>query len=96
MSFLKRLFGGGEAKPAALKEHRGDPVEYNGFTIIPTPFNEGGQHQVCALITKEVSGEMKKHRLIRADKFPSLDDAIAVSTRKAQQMIDEQGESIFR
>ncbi|MDV6225094.1 HlyU family transcriptional regulator [Nitratireductor aquimarinus] len=96
MSFLKRLFGGGgstpetgEAKPV------GDAVEHKGFTIQPTPFPEGGQFQTCALITKDVDGERKEHRLVRADRFPSAEFAADQSIRKARQMIDEQGEKIF-
>lgn len=94
MSFLKRLFGGGsagaDAQPAAA-----DPVEHKGFTIRPTPFTENGQFQTCGVISKEIDGEMKEHRFIRADRFASRDDAVEVSLRKARQMIDEQGERIF-
>ncbi|QDZ00594.1 hypothetical protein FQ775_09490 [Nitratireductor mangrovi] len=95
MSLLKRLFGlggggeePGEPKPAAETEHK-------GFRIQAMPFKEGGQFQTCALISKEVDGEVKEHRLIRADRFAALDDAVDVSLRKAKQMIDEQGERLF-
>lgn len=94
MSFLKRLFGGGTGGAAEPVET--EPVEYQGFVIRPAPFVEDGQHQVCALITKEVDGQLCEHRLIRADRFPGRDDAVEASLRKARQMIDEQGERIFR
>ena len=92
MSFLKRLFGGGSggASEAAV-----EPVEHKGYLIRPTPFAEGGQFQTCGVISKEIDGEVKEHRFIRADRFPSKDDAIDVSLRKAKQMIDEQGDRIF-
>lgn len=93
MSFLKKLFGGGSAGPSRAVE--AEPVEYKGFTIRPAPFVEDGQHQVCALISKEVGGQLREHRLIRADRFPGRDDAVETSLRKARQMIDEQGERIF-
>ncbi|WP_295806016.1 HlyU family transcriptional regulator [uncultured Nitratireductor sp.] len=96
MSFLKRLFGGGtgtseagEGKPV------GDAVEHKGFTIQPTPFSEGGQFQTSAVITKEVDGALKEHRLVRADRFPSADLAAEQAIRKGRQVIDEQGERIF-
>lgn len=93
MSFLKRLFGLGSAdQPAAPAA---EAVEYKGFRIQPAPFKEGGQFQTCALIAKEVDGVTKEHRLIRADRFASIDDARDVSLRKARQMIDEQGERLF-
>lgn len=92
MSFWKRLFGGGNA-PA--EEAVGDPVEHNGFTIRATPFTEGGQFQTCGVISKEIGGEIKEHRFIRADRFPSRDDAVDITLRKARQIIDEQGDRIF-
>ena len=91
MSFWKKLFGGG----AVREEPPLDPVEYKGFTIRPTPFVEDGQYQTCGVIAKEIGGEMKEHRFIRADRFPSRDDAVDVTLRKARQLIDEQGERIF-
>ena len=93
MSFWKKLFGGGGA---VQEEPAGEPVEHNGFTIRPAPFIEDGQYQTCGLITKVIDGETKEHRFIRADRFASKDDAIEVTLRKARQLIDEQGERIFR
>lgn len=93
MSFWKKLFGGGGG--GAAEETAGEPVEHNGFTIRATPFTEGGQYQTCGVITKEVGGEVKEHRFIRADRFASKQDAVDVTLRKARQIIDEQGERIF-
>ncbi|MHB2264196.1 HlyU family transcriptional regulator [Aliihoeflea sp. PC F10.4] len=92
MSFWKKLFGGSAGELAAASA---EPIEYKGFTIRPQPFSEAGQYQTCAIVTKEVAGELKEHRLIRADRFPSLDDATDTSVRKAKQVIDEQGEKLF-
>ena len=47
------------------------------------------------MITREIDGEIKSHRFIRADRFPSLDDATETTIRKAKQVIDEQGDRIF-
>ncbi len=91
MSFFKKLFGGGTAATAPAAE----PQDYKGFTIRPTPFQEGGQYQTCGVISKEIDGTLKEHKLIRADRFPSLDDATETTIRKARQVIDEQGERIF-
>ena len=95
MSFFKRLFGGGatvepeDAKPAKQIEHK-------GFTISATPYKSEGQYQTCGMITKAVGGETKEHQFIRADRFPSVEDADSHSIRKGMQIIDEQGEAIFR
>lgn len=91
MSFFKKLFGG--AGPVA--EAPAKTLEYKGYTIQPKPFQEGGQYQTCAIISKEIDGAVKEHRLIRADRFPSLDDATETTIRKARQVIDEQGDRIF-
>ena len=47
------------------------------------------------MITKEIDGVVKEHKFIRADRFAGLDDAVDVSIRKGQQMVDEQGERMF-
>jgi hypothetical protein len=100
MSFLKRLFGGkldtaandtavtGGAKPVASAEH-------NGFTIHATPFQEGGQWQLCGVIAKEIGGEMKSHRFIRADRFPDKNEAAGFILAKGRQIVDERGEGLF-
>ncbi|MGE7469744.1 HlyU family transcriptional regulator [Bosea sp. NPDC003192] len=95
MSFLKSLFGRKEAKPAGqaapLKS-----TEYKGFTIHATPFPEGGQQQLSGVIEKEIDGEMKSHRFIRADRFPGAEEAADFAIVKARQLIDEQGERLFK
>lgn len=91
MSLLKRLFGGGPKKAA-------DPLastEYNGFQIQITPQNEGGQYRLCGLISKEIDGTLKTHKLVRADMFSSLDEVKDFTLRKAKQVIDEQGDGLF-
>jgi hypothetical protein len=93
MSFLKRLFGGGEKAeaPAAAKQ-----IEHKGFLIRATPYKaEGGQYQTCGVVSKEVGGVMKEHKFIRADRFAALDDAVDISLKKGQQLVDEQGERMF-
>jgi len=100
MSFLKKLFGGkksqgdGAAAQPALNL-KGAEVEYNGFIIRATPYLEGGQYQSCGVILKEIDGEMREHRFIRADRFSGTEDAVLMIHTKARQIIDEQGERIF-
>ncbi|WP_157020361.1 HlyU family transcriptional regulator [Mesorhizobium xinjiangense] len=92
MSILKKLFGGGGERE---EESGGEEIEHNGFRIRATPFKEGGQFQTCAVVTKEIGGALMEHRLIRADRFPDQEDAVAASLRKAKQMVDEQGDRMF-
>lgn len=96
MSFLKRLFGGGGASgegpagAAVAKE-----IEHKGFIIRAMPYKADGGYQTCGTVSREVGGVMKEHKFIRADRFAALDDAIDISIKKGQQLVDEQGERIF-
>jgi hypothetical protein len=89
MSWLSKLFGGGGEAAAA------EPTEYEGFRIFPDPMPDDGQFRLAARIEKEVGGELKTHRLIRADLLRDRDEASAAAVRKAQQMIDQMGERLF-
>ncbi|MGB0498365.1 MAG: HlyU family transcriptional regulator [Rubricella sp.] len=85
MSILSKLFGGS-------KEPEPQPGEpYKGFTITPVPMKDGGEYRLSALI--EYEG--KSHRLIRADNFPSLDQANAAAIAKAKTLIDQMGTGLF-
>lgn len=95
MSFLKKLFGGGkpiEAKPAGpLKS-----IEHNGFTIHATPYQEGGQYQLCGIVEKEIDGEVKSHRFVRADRFAGQDEAVEFTLVKGRQLVEQEGERLFK
>lgn len=95
MSFLKKLFGLGGSEdaqaPAAEKT-----LEHDGYVIRATPFKEGGRYQLCGVITKTIGGVEHKHDFIRADTFVLIEDAIEMTFFKGRQLIDQQGERIFR
>lgn len=95
MSFLKRLFGGksGSETPAEPKE--AGRIEHKEFLIVATPYSEGGQYQVCGVISKTIDGELKEYRFVRADRCPGIEDAASITLSKGRQIIDEQGERIF-
>jgi len=91
MSLLSKLFGG-KTKPP-------DPPvgeDYNGFTIFAEPQKEGSSYRLAARIEKLIDGETKQHALVRVDTFGDLEEAKAASIRKAHQVIDEQGDGLFR
>ena len=89
MSLLKKLFGG--SAPAEAEAEI-----YQDFRIIPTLKRESDGYRISARIEKDVNGETKVHSLIRADTIASLDDATAATVAKAKQVIDEQGDALFR
>jgi hypothetical protein len=93
MSFLDRIFdwlGSGKTEgPEAAT------IEHEGYRIQPAAIREGGQYRLSALISKEIGGEMKQHRMVRADTFASAEDANNAALAKAKRLIAEQGERIF-
>lgn len=94
LGFLRKLFGGtSEAQePTVARE-----VEYNGYVIQPAPKPQGGQFVTAGSIRKAAAdGSYREQTFIRADTHASRDDAVEHSIRKAKQLIDEQGERLFR
>jgi len=96
MSFLKKLFGGG----SAATEPAGDKVlgeeSHKGFLIKAIEMKAGSELQLAGIIEKAVDGETKSYRFVRADRMSSRDDLIALAFAKGRQIIDEQGDAIFR
>jgi hypothetical protein len=93
LDFLRRLFGGGRSADAP------DPssgIEYKGYRILPLARMQGSQYLTCAIIEKDFPDGPKRHELIRADTHTSPDDAKAFAVQKARQVIDEQGDRLFR
>ena len=95
-SFLSRIGralagqGGGETASA------GEAVEYQGFTIVPSPRKEGGQWLTAGSISKQIGEETHTHEFVRADRHASKDAADSFSVSKARQIIDEQGDRLFK
>ena len=94
MSFWKSLFGGYSSAGRKAAEASA-PETYNGFTIRAAPAKNGPQYQPAGFIEKEIAGIRKEHYFIRADFFPSYEDAVAFSFTKARQIIDLEGERLF-
>lgn len=91
---MKFLRGLGAKTPQAPPAQ--EPVHYNGFTILPTPRH--GEHgwTTEGIISKEMAGETRSQRFIRADTLMSVESAVEHSVTKAKKIIDEQGERLFR
>lgn len=95
MSFWKKLFGSGEtaeAGPAAAAK----TLEYKGYMIEARPYKEAGQFQTAGVVWKEIDGQRKEHSFIRADRFAALEDAADHAIFKGQQIVDQQGDGVFR
>ncbi|MGA0595949.1 HlyU family transcriptional regulator [Enterovirga sp. CN4-39] len=96
MSWLSRLFGGGKEQEPAAPAPTAE-IEHRGFTVRAEPYkSEGGQYQVAGTVLKEIDGEQREHSFVRADRLASLEDATAMSLQKGRQIVDEQGERVFK
>ncbi len=92
MSFLKKLFGGGDGSAGAPSV---DPVEYEGYAIYPEPIKEGSVFRISARIEKTIDGAHKTQTLVRADTVNSVEAANDMSVNKAKQVINERGDKLF-
>ena len=93
MSFFKALFGR-SSTPEAPQE--APSLEHKGFLIKAKPFKADGQYQLAGTIEKEVEGTLKEASFIRVDRFPALEDAVQFTLSKGRQIVDEQGERMFK
>lgn len=95
MSFLKRLFGGGEkaagGEPAVLGEE-----SYKGYVIKAIHMAAGAEMQLAGRIEKDFGGETRSYSFVRADRISNREDLVALAFAKGRQIIDEQGDAIFK
>ena len=97
MSFWRKLFGGGGAEsgkaiePAVVGEE-----SYKGHTIKAITMMVGSEYQLAGTIEKMFEGELKTYKFVRADRFSSKEDVVSFSLAKGRQIIDEQGDAIYR
>lgn len=97
-SFISKILGafsgGSSDKPAAAGPSA--PAQTHGdCTIHATPIREGNQFRLAGRIEKTVGDEVLTRNFIRADIFPGADDALEATFRKARQIIDQTGPSLF-
>lgn len=95
MSFLKSLFGGKAATGAPAEVKAAAEEAYKGFLIRATPMPVGSEHQLAGTISKEIGGETKSYKYVRADRLSSRDEAASVAIAKGRQLVDEQGDKLF-
>ena len=91
---LKKVFGGGGASGEADVVQK-DPIDYNGYRIIPMMRKDPQGLRVAGRIELDKDGAVLTHDFVRADVYYSEDDTLPVVIQKAKRIIDEQGERIF-
>jgi len=95
MSFLSKLFGGGSKDTVPAGDKALDQESYKGFLIKAIEMRAGSEYQLAGTIEKEIGGELKTYKFVRADRMSSKDDLISMALGKGRQIIDEQGDRIF-
>lgn len=93
-SFLSKLFGfsGNSVSKAASPEER---ETYNDLVLVATPMQEGSQYRLAGRIEKQEGELLLVRTFIRADLFSSRDDTVSATFRKARQIADQHGPSLF-
>ncbi len=95
MSFFSKLFGGGNKETVPEDDKTLDQESYKGFLIKAIEMRVGSEYQLAGTIEKEIGGELKSYKFVRADRMGSKDDLISMALGKGRQIIDEQGDKIF-
>src|SRR3546814_1558214 len=92
MGLLRKLFGGGEPAGAKAAAKEGEAVEYKSFRIHPAAQPQGGQWLTAGVIRKEIDGETREHRFVRADTHASAqsaNDFAVVKGRRSEEHTSE-------
>jgi hypothetical protein len=94
-SFLSKLFGFSGGSKAEAPAPSGKTETYGDCLIRANPIREGSQFRLAGSIEKDVEGTARVRTFIRADVFSSEQDVIDATLRKAHQIIDQHGASLF-
>jgi hypothetical protein len=84
-----------KAVGSATSEPSFDAVDYKGCRIRPAPYQSSGGYQTAGVIEKDFPDGLKKHPFVRAETYPSRDDAAAFAIAKGRQIIDQHGDRVF-
>ena len=98
VSKILSIFTGGGADTGTAAPSQvavGEPQLYGDCMVFAVPQREGNQFRLAGRIEKQVDNETLVRNFIRADVFTSVDDAVETTFRKAQQIIDQHGASLF-
>lgn len=86
-----RLSGTSQAEQASPAQAEVVATEnYEGYELQAAPMQDGKTWRVAGAIVNTMADDQPKQEFVRADTCASRDDAVAISLRKARQIVDEQ------
>ena len=91
---FKGLTGSRDAEGGA--DGSAQSVDHKGYTIRPAARREGSQWLTVGVISKQFDDGLKEQQFIRADMYVTKEDADACAITKGRQIIDEQGDDLFK
>lgn len=90
---IKSLFTSSPAgEPASQKE---TAQTIHDCRVVATPRKEGAQYRLAGRIEKVVNGETLTRTFVRADLFSSESDVVEITFRKATQIIEQNGPTLW-
>ena len=95
LSNIISLFSGAPKQADPQSVPAAEPQLHAGCAIFAEPIREGSNYRLAGRIEKEVDGETLTRTFVRADVFTTANDATEFTVRKAQQIIDQNGASLF-
>ncbi|MCJ8322974.1 MAG: hypothetical protein HRU29_02730 [Rhizobiales bacterium] len=98
MSFFKKLFGRSKQNKSTadgVDKIIGEET-YLDYTIQAIEMKQSGEYILAGIISKNIGDEVKTHKFIRADRLHGQEQAVSTTIKKGQQIIDQQGDSLFR
>lgn len=90
-NWFKRLVGGDTDANAVTATET-----YSGFEIEATPIRESDGWRVAGRVVWYRDNDYLSHDFVRADSFPSADNATSMSLDKGRQLVDERGSDMFK
>ena len=94
VSFFSKLFGRGSESSSPVKTEE-ETETYNDLVLVAAPIKEGAQFRLAGRIEKRAAEGALVRTFIRADLFSSREDTVAATFRKARQIVDQNGASLF-
>ena len=94
--FFSKIFGAFSSGSGDAPANSNAAMQRIGdYSVFATPIREGGQYRLAGRIEKETADGILVRNFIRADQFSSESDAVETTFRKAQQIIEQNGPSLF-